>query len=195
MVFAKAPTKVELKYDDGGAAIFNVLSAGTTILLSTIPNGTGPSERIGRAVQYSDITLNYKIQVRNPTETGGCRVFIVYDRQTNGAAPAITDILTQANTMALYNANNRTRFKILYDKTHSFYYIPSNATNGTGGRQTAPTIVTNHNIKLTGLAAHFKGSGSGIGDIDSGALTMIVVTDVNDTFDFTETNRIQYTDI
>lgn len=192
-IFAKAPGRVELKYDDGGSAVFSVLTAGALVLLSTIPNGTGPSERVGRAITYHDITVNYKVQPRNDTDLGGIRVLLVYDRQTNGVSPVITDIMTATNTLALYNANNRSRFKILYDRTHSSYYEATVA--GAGGRQSAPVHVINKNISLKGLRAHFLNIGAGIADIESGAIYMVVLTDINDANDFTETNRIQYTDL
>ena len=86
------------------------------------------------------------------------RFLLVLDSQTNGAAPAITDVLTSVSTLAYPNLNNRSRFRILLDKTvvlnasaepfsHTFekHFLPLNiaVTYNAGNTGTVADIATN----------------------------------------------------
>lgn len=92
-------------------------STGSVNLINGIARGDDINERTGREIILKSIQINGRI--RSTAATGVTqigRVICVYDRQTNGAAPAITDVLTSNSTTSARNLENRRRFKILMDK-------------------------------------------------------------------------------
>jgi len=73
--YAVAPKKVELKYRDENYSVAPATS--TVALLTKVANGTGPSDRIGRHIQYMDMTVNLFHQITTGYNT--TRFLIVYD--------------------------------------------------------------------------------------------------------------------
>ena len=145
--FAIPPKKVELKYQDGLNST-TIPLAGSIIFISGIASGAGPSDRIGRRVQYHDIQLNYHWEPALGNSQRA-RAVLVYDRQTNQGLPPVTDIMNGTDIAALYNPDNRLRFKILWDTsvmTHqgtSFFFSEGEKgrTNVTIPLKGPPTIL------------------------------------------------------
>lgn len=73
----------------------------------TIPNGTGPSERIGRHIDLHDMTMNYEFKNSVNVALVSCRAVLVFDKQTNATLPGITDIMNGTDVVALFNPDNR----------------------------------------------------------------------------------------
>jgi len=178
--YAVAPKKVELKYRDENYSVAPATS--TVALLTKIANGTGPSDRIGRHVQYMNMTVNLFHQLTTGYNT--TRFIVVYDRQTNAAQPAVTDILNSStDPHALYNPDNRSRFKILCDKV---YNLDSN--------NVGTYCVNNINISLKGLRAEFLGSTNAVTDIDMGGLFAVHLNSNGTTLTTYLRSRFQYFD-
>jgi len=176
--YAVAPKKVELKYDDGTYTI----TTDQVVLLTTIANGTGPSDRIGRHVQYHDIQFNLFWQLASGYNT--TRVVLFYDRQSNGASPGLSDVLNSSTDVhALYNPDNRSRFKILWDKTIDF----DTANVGT-------KAIINQRVSLKNLRCEFLGSTSAVTDIDMGAIYFLHINSNGTTLTTKCRNRLQYYD-
>lgn len=117
-------TGTELKFLDTkrntGAAI---PTAGQidTASLNVIAQGAGESERVGRKCTLKQINIRgvaSLASVTNYNATVDRLRFIVYwDKQTNGATAAVTDILETAEIQSFNNLANKNRFRILCDKT------------------------------------------------------------------------------
>lgn len=189
--FAVPPKKVELKYDDGISSS-TVPTAGTLIQITSIANGTGPSDRIGRSIVYNNLNINWNIKnlvVAGPIETNG-RVIIFYDKQSNGAFPTVNTVMNGTDPLALYNPDNRSRFTILYDKKFNYQADVS----GLGYFNKTGTMHVNENISLKGKGCHFQGTTNAITDIESGCLYFMLLSDVNNGWQFNERNRLQFFD-
>lgn len=114
-----APSGSENKFFDT-ALSFTIDATGevpATGQLNLIPQGVTESTRVGRLCVLKSIQLRGLIDFNpgaNATACSNVFIYLVLDTQTNGAAAAITDVLT-ANTMAtaLINLNNSMRFRIL----------------------------------------------------------------------------------
>lgn len=114
----------ELKFKDtyNGAQALTFASAtfslapGATQLLNGLVPGSAADQRIGRKITMKSLYFRYAVTM-NPTSTGGSpvRILIVYDKQANATAPAVTDILTSDLFIALNNLSNRDRFVTLCD--------------------------------------------------------------------------------
>lgn len=114
----------ELKFFDT-ALSFLVDGTGevpATGQLVLIPQGVTESQRVGRKCTIRSIQLKMSL-LFNPAAGGGfCQTFIylVLDKQANGAAAAATAVLTSTGfNTALPNLNNSGRFKILKVWVHN----------------------------------------------------------------------------
>lgn len=97
-----------------------------------IPQGTGESARVGRACTVKSIRMRMAFSFNPLLDSVAATttfIYLVVDKQANGAAAAVTDVLTD-NTLhiAMPNLANTDRFVIL--KT---WAIPLNAPSGTAG--------------------------------------------------------------
>lgn len=98
-----------------GVVNSTTFSAGT--LLNHTAQGTGATNRLGRKIALHSILVRYSLSLA-PTSVGGspCRILIVFDKQSNGVAPAITDILLSNDFHSPMNLNNTDRFIIIFDE-------------------------------------------------------------------------------
>lgn len=99
------------------AAPFGTPAFAGPELLNGSTTGAGPGQHIGRKTAMKSLHVRYDIALM-PTSVGGAvvRILIVYDKQTNKALPAITDVLIQDNFNSPMNLDNSDRFIILADK-------------------------------------------------------------------------------
>lgn len=156
--------------------------------LNLVQVGSSFFNRVGRRIELKSLTLRgIFATLRTVANESIGRILVVYDAQTNGALPAIADLLqttdqTGANTNTPYsgiNMNYRDRFQILRDYQ---CYLPS--FTDTAGVVTNPGYIDNTinfpnfkiHIKLKNLLTQYRADSSPavIGDIATGGLFMIV---------------------
>lgn len=175
--------------------------------------------------RLSNRTRGISLQIRGMVQPGysntvaaaatRCRIIIYYDRQSNGANPAISDILldtrsnasTGTDVKSMINMNNRDRFMILRDR---FIICPQIEADGTTGG-TVGGIVTDPNnsdgtkglkyeefIKLKGLESLYNSTNGGtVGDISAGAFGILAINDDsagNEAWIFNFTTRFKFLD-
>lgn len=155
--------------------------------VNLIQAGSSFFNRVGRKIELKSFTFKGIVfPVRTQTNEHLARIILLYDRQTNGALPAVADILqttdqTGANTTTSYsgiNMNYRDRFLILRDIKLA---LPS--VTDTGGVTTnlgaidgvTPTTNISFHVKLKNLVTQYRAdsSPSVIGDIATGGLYML----------------------
>jgi len=171
--------------------------AGNVVLLNDPINGQGAFyQRIGQDVKGHSVHIKGFLSVVGGSEfalqkTTAVRIMVVYDNQTNGAAPIGSDILqdisiagdTSHVNLGVYAGNKRSgtkRFYTLMDEK----IVLSTATAST---ESAASALANlpegqrfidRYIKLKGLPTRFKGNnGTALGsvaDIASGGLFLVV---------------------
>ncbi len=184
--FAVPPKKVELKYHDSNDTI-TIPGTGTIAQLTNIPNGTGPSDRIGRRVAYHDIQINFHWSPASGASTRA-RAILVHDTQTNNAATTVGDVMNGYDVAALYNPDNRIRFNILYD-TEVMTHQSANFFFSTGEAGKRNVVVS-----LKGKQCLFSGTGSSVSDIEKGNLFWVCLSDTAGGMDFVSRSRMQYFD-
>jgi hypothetical protein len=144
-------------------------NSGAIALVNGIAPGFDIAGRLGRLVTIESILVDIKDIVTAATGMDQFhRTLLVYDRQTNGAALAITDVLNSVSPTAPYNFGNSARFVILYDQVH---YL--NATTEPGSGQF-------YRIRIRRpLDVVFNAGTAGtVADIQSGSLYLIAIGDV-----------------
>ncbi len=108
---------LDLDVNDGAVAAQGTIVSGS---LPTIAQGVTESTRVGRKCTITSINCRYLFNlglssVLLSAET--VRMILVLDKQCNGAAPAILDVLESDNFQSFNNLANKGRFRTLLDRT------------------------------------------------------------------------------
>lgn len=186
----------ELKSTDQALTVSPIMTAGTISLVVAPPlEGASFYQRIGRRIRMKSLEIRGEITPNNTNAAAVpqqfARIMVLYDRQTNGALPALADILTGFNAAGAttstvwdgLNMNNRDRFTVLRDRKLILNGLgingatPANIT----GLSPDPNVdntsyVFREFIKLKGLETHFKASAGGVGDIATGSIVLLTVS-------------------
>lgn len=164
-------TKSELKFIDNSLGPLAVVAATNNwtlqALLNGVQSGSTATTRIGRKMVMKSILLRYSASLA-ATSTGGSpvRVLVVYDKQANAAAPAITDILLADDFESPNNLSNRDRFVTIFDHITQPISIQNNYS-------VADTL-----YKKLNLETMFNtGSAGTIADITSGSVYLLTSQD------------------
>lgn len=187
-------------------------ATGTVTALNLMSAGTSFFNRIGRRVELKNLTFSGQIvPLRTVAAQEYARIVVFYDRQTNGAAPAVGDVLLTVNqsgtatttSLSGINLNNRDRFRIFIDERIT---LPSQTV--TAGQVTTPgwvdPVKTTFNIKrfvkLDREVTQFKADSTPgvVGDISTGGLFCLTLSDAaagSEGFQFQFESRLRYNDI
>lgn len=122
-VGGRGSSATELKFIDTatttsltvGSAAFTSPAAAT--LLNGCVSGSTATTRIGRKILMKSLLLRCVFTCGSTAV--GCtpvRVLVVYDKQANGAYPAVTDVLLASEFNSPNNLSNRDRFVTLIDQ-------------------------------------------------------------------------------
>ncbi len=111
-------SRPEMKFFDSDVADNPVGATLTINLLTTIPEGNGESERIGRKITLRQASILYHMNLPAATAAGSTattvRCMLIQDTQTNGAAFVAADLLDTDVLSSFNNLANSSRFKIIY---------------------------------------------------------------------------------
>lgn len=181
----------ELKFIDLSAAATLWTTAGVIGILNGVAQGTDFNQRIGRSVSMKSILFRFNIE-KTATDSEGntCRCILFYDAQTNGAAPAVTDVLATASYLSPMNLNNRDRFKILAD-----CYLQTDAYDG--GAPIVAGTFTEHCktiYKKFNMEVQFSGTAATVGSIATGGVFALFISSENNTLAYELYSRIRFTD-
>lgn len=161
------PRGSELKTMDVNTAISPAAgsTAGTlSALLNPCAQGIDYNQHIGRETRMKSLYWAFYAQLQATTAgSSALRVVIVYDKESEGAAPTIatgaqTDIFNQDNILAKMNLNNRDRFIVLVDEIVECI--------GTGG----PQACFRKGYRKVSLPVVFNGAGATVASINTGAV-------------------------
>lgn len=186
------PNLNELKYADIALNDdnFNVIGTWSPQLLNGLTQGSAQQQRIGNKIAMKSVRIRGQIVNLTTNVQTYARIIVFYDKQTNGALCANSDLLqttttTPANTTTAFselNLNNVERFVILRD-----YCISLPSVTNTAGVLTNvgfdPGQNTNNGsifevdmfIKLKGLQTLYKDATALIGGVSTGGLFMVLI--------------------
>lgn len=192
---------------------------GNITPLNLVAPGSSFYQRVGRKIEMKSVRIIGYVNLRVPLimQTNYtaylARVMIVYDRQTNGALPAMSDILQNVDytgvglttSLSSINLNNRDRFSIIRDQIIYMPFVRSN--NATPDPYvdyivpTADPVTPTYNIdmycKLKGLATQYKADSAvpTIGDVATGALYLVTLgAYATSAWQINTTSRLRYLD-
>ncbi len=162
--------------------------------LNIIAQGVGESERLGRKVTLRSLHIrcSFKISLADSQADGFriLRMLVYQDKQTNGAAAAVTDIIQTAEFRAFRNLDNSGRFVILHDK-----YYTKNVSAGISSSLADNGLLIQMNKRLlmpiefdvsldTGVIATQRSNNIGV----------LFVSNIGAHFDVDFKSRVRYTD-
>lgn len=194
-----------------------ISSTASINLLNGIQEGTSFYQRVGRKVSLMSTRVTGRVEwvlnATGPSLGEYIRIMIVYDRQTNGAAPALADILQNVNNAGTatttsesgLNMNNSERFFVIRDKR----IVVGNAASPQPGSDVSiqafqGTTESSLNIdmycKLKGLQTHYNGTSNPavVGDITTGSLYLVIVGTTavaNTQYTFDWASRTRFMDV
>lgn len=144
----------------------NNIGFGGITELNNMVQGASVYNRIGSKVCLRSVRVSFGLAAPASTAYSLVRALVIYDRQSNGAAPAIGDILAGNNNAApIFNSDlnivNRNRFIILRDQSFTI--------------DTGEHLVHNVDwyIKTRGLETEYKANAGTIGDIATGCILFV----------------------
>lgn len=179
----KKPPKTVNKYNQGSAGrapevkmydttpTANVYNGGEYVVtLNAMAQGTDYAERVGRKIEMTSCQVKLlmgsttaNLATISTAQLGGdkYRVALVYDKQTNQAAPAYTDIYATSGSNAMRNVNNLDRFDVLW--VEEFAVCTAGPNNWTLDKY----------VKFN-LDTRFDQAGSGVTGVITGGLFLVV---------------------
>lgn len=188
-------TAREQKYVDVAAAAYVADTTGTITLLNGVAQGDDNTQRQGRMFNMTALSVKgYLSPVDGSTTPSYCRLIVVYDSATNGAAPTMTDILQASTSLSHNNLNNRMRFKVLIDEQ---YAIGATVETATQSYAQSPSVHTiNRYVPLPKVEVVNNGTGATVASIQKGALWMVTIgsSAPNAGGVFAVTTRVRYLD-
>ncbi len=136
----RAAPGAELKFLDTAKAATTTSATGTIFSpsLNVIVQDTGESERVGRKVVIQAIHMEGIVKIPTTATAADTsdyvRIIVYQDKQTNGAAATVTNILETATVLSFNNLANKSRFQTLMD-----HRVSVNCSAGSG-RGTTDTL-------------------------------------------------------
>lgn len=115
LLFSATSGGKEKKYIDVNLGGEEFSTTGSITFINPVNTSSDFTNCIGRSYVVTSVQIKGNIAVGATPTASTVRYLVVYDKNTNGATPAITDILTAANADGLVNMNNRDRFVIVAD--------------------------------------------------------------------------------
>lgn len=142
-------------------------NTGSFFLLNGIGAGTGFNERVGRKIKIKTIQLNITVLVGSVVPAR-CRLMVVIDRQANGVAPTLGNILDttliSSPSKAFMNLDNRARFSVIWDKKFTL--------------DTTTYTLRDFNVfKKKLIDVTYNGITNGIGSIATNSLYLVAMSD------------------
>lgn len=139
-----------------------------------IVQGTGDGNRTGNFVQIDKIWLRFACNIPTGTPSSLYRVVVFQDKQTNGATPAVTDLIETGTggMLAGYNDDNvnkvgGTRFNILRDELFTI-----NSGVGASDATSAVAYRTFSMVLKGPFKIHYDTNTTAIADIVSGEINI-----------------------
>jgi len=175
--YARAP---ELKYRDDAVVNQQVDDFGIINTVSTVPQGPGPNERVGRKIKIVSVQAKWTCYTSVASTIAGWRIIWFWDHQPNKTVATANDLLENVpgHQIANFRDENRLRFTILKDTL----FTTSGALGEAEDPPIEPEMVENsivtwkEYIKIN-LGETVYGGATGVaGEIIQGSLLYMVVT-------------------
>lgn len=161
----------EKNFVDTGQLTLACDTTGSVTLVNTIAQGVTVNQRIGKKALLKSCQVRGFFQPNSAAVYNNAVVLLVYDAMSNGAAiPAVTDIMTTANSNDFLNNNNTQRFWIL----KRWSTVIAGTTSATGPPNELPSADIDEFVKLEREIEWNTSAATGVqATIQKGALYLV----------------------
>lgn len=164
-LFVKGLVNAEFKNVDTNSFV-TAVAGGSVILLNGTTQGDGQTNREGSSFKMTSLYLRYSTTANATASYNTYRVMLVMDRQSNGVAPGVTDILATNTMDSPRNLDYVKRFKVLYDQVNNV------------GLNAKPQDFYSFKLKLQTHVQCFQSSNTGtVSDITTNGLFLVILSD------------------
>lgn len=193
----------EQKWLDTAIAQSDVTATGVIFpSFNLVAQGTSENQRIGHKILIKSLDMRLCIyKSHDPALTDAqmaasvIRIIVFVDKQANGAAATMADLLADSNAVVShYNTNHELRFRILSDRIHKLE--PIGTFSDTAGDAQRPGLSKYVNVKKSlNLPEIFSSTAGVISELQSNNIGMLAVVSSSGTgFNLEGTVRIRYYD-
>ncbi len=188
---------IEKKFHDVDLDDTVIASGGAiTASINLIPQGVTEITRVGRKATIRNINWRFKVTLPSSTTSGAtsdvARVMMYLDKQANGAAATVTDILETADFQSFNNLANKSRFRILFDHNYDLV-APSGGGDGTT-EDYGEFTVTDTMFRKVNIPIEFDSTAGAITEIRSNNIGVLLIT-AGGFGGFSSKIRLRYTDL
>lgn len=175
------------------------LLADATGVLTTwdvIPEGTGPSERVGRKCTIKQIFVKGQCRLTGSSvladTSDKVRIVMVLDKQHNGSASEATGslILEGDSVNSFRNLEETGRFKVLADKVITLSKAAGSTTGGFG----SVTKAWNISLPKVSIPLEYSGSTGGTTELRSNHISLFTVSELTGQTAIDCNMRLRYAD-
>lgn len=191
----------ELKFKDEDADEALISNNGNihNLMLGLLGEGTGPSARIGRKITIRAIEWKWNLSLPelidgdDAIDPDSARLIVYQDKQCNGTAATVTDILTTDSIASFPNMTNEGRFILLYDKLVNMNYGGlASATTGTVSQAMVVRAGT-WSKKSCFIPIEYSGAQGSLNQVRSNNIGILLISK-NGRMGITSTMRTRYSD-
>ncbi len=158
---------VEYKFLDNNAIGATISSTPVVIDLPIMAQGDTANTREGNSIKLTKCILNGNIFMNASATASVVRLMLVWDAQSNGAAPPIAGILQDStagdNMVSPYNPPFKKRFFVLWDKTFNL--------SDSGNK-----VLSYHKVVSLNHHVRYLGNAGTVADLTSGNLVFIHIS-------------------
>jgi len=191
-------TQAEMKFLDTTLTTTAAAAGSLSGSLNIVAQGDTESQRNGRKITIKQISIRATLLMNNSTAVTDTseevRFLLVQDKQANGAAATVLDVLETASVRAFNNLANKSRFNILVDKRFSLNQMGATPT---GAAYTFGELTQNFALyKKCNIPIEYDNSATtgAITTIRSNNLFFILLGETGALATMSSTTRIRYTD-
>ncbi len=174
----QAGNRTEWKFHDVTFDDASISTVGDRLTSANlIAQGVTESDRLGRKCTIRSIEWRYTITKTTEVASDAdsvVRVIMYVDKQANGAAAEVLDLLKTADFQSFYNLANRNRFRILMDKT---YDLNAMAGGGNGTiLDTYTRALSRRFYKKCSIPIEYKLTTAVIGAVTSNNIMVLLIS-------------------
>ncbi len=139
-------------------------TTGSILMLNGTAQGLDKDDRVGNSVRWTSILTRVRVEIHASATASQARVIFIWDKQSNGALPAVTDVLQAANTLSSLNTDFGKRFRVLSDQMYNVSI--------TGNQLQYKKV-----FRKLSLRTEFGTTAGTIAAINSGTIFLLVISD------------------
>lgn len=180
--YGRVGTGGELKFHDVDVDDAAISTGGDIIsTVAIIPQGVTESNRIGRKCTIKSINWRFDLNLAEqdaqgtPAVSDTVRMLMYLDRQCNGAAAAVTDILESADFQSFNNLANKSRFRTLMDRTFNFNF-QTLASDGAGVVSSNMVIESGQFYKKCNIPLEYDNTTGALTEIRSNNIGILLIS-------------------